>query len=357
MPRERRRQPTRERHPKPRIAASGAVREIAARGLEALFRERHLEPLLAVSGDAREWDSRIASLATRQHGVVGFEQLIAIGLTRHAIATRVRAGRLHPLYRGVYAVGHRRLSREGRFLAAVLNAGNGAVLSHASAAALWGIRPERHVRIDVIGSAHRRSTGAVRIHRHTLGPTDITTSHGIPVTTPTRTLIDLAGCTDQRDLERAIRQAVYLQLTTTADLADAAEQHAGRRGMKNLRRALINLGEAPGLTRSRLEERFLRFLRKHNLPMPELNVEMQIRNLDIEADCVWHEQKLIVELDGRDGHDSTPAFESDRARDAALTAAGWRVVRVTSRRIRTDAQTLATELRALLDVAGTALHR
>jgi very-short-patch-repair endonuclease len=126
-----------------------------------------------------------------------------------------------------------------------------------------------------------------------------------------------------------------------------------------LRKALTNLGEAPGRTRSDLEEDFIRFLRKHRLPMPELNVPMRVGGIPIEADCMWRERKVIVELDGRDAHDSTPAFESDRARDLALTAAGWRPGRVTSRRMRFDASALAKEIRALLArvVARTALHR
>jgi very-short-patch-repair endonuclease len=110
----------------------------------------------------------------------------------------------------------------------------------------------------------------------------------------------------------------------------------------------MHLGEAPGVTRSQLEERFLRFLRRHRLPMPKINARMRIAGRWIEADCAWPEKKLIVELDGRDAHDSTPAFEADRARDAALVAALWRVVRVTNTRMRIDGSRLATELRALL---------
>lgn len=172
---------------------------------------------------------------------------------------------------------------------------------------------------------------------------------GIPVTKPVWTLVDLASCVTHTELERAIRQAVYRKLTTTAVLAEAVQGRSGRRGNKTLRTALINLGEAPGLIRSDLEQDFLTFLRRHRLPLPELNVEMQINGKRIEADCVWHHEKLIIELDGRDGHDNQPAFESDRARDLALAAAGWRTGRATGRRIRIDAKALARELRALTD--------
>jgi very-short-patch-repair endonuclease len=252
------------------------------------------------------------------------------------------------VHRGVYAAGHRRLSREGHYLAAVLASGAGAVLSHCSAADLWELRASKETRIDVIATTHRRGDRKIRVHANAIGAADTTTHQGITVTTPRRTLLDLAAVVPQPELERAIRQAVYQRLTTTALLAEAVHEHAGRRGVKRLRKTLIHLGEAPGLTRSGLEDSFLRFLRRHSLPMPELNVEMSIGPCNIEADCLWRDERLIVELDGRDAHDSTPAFESDRARDSALTAALWRVVRVTSTRLRHDSPQLAAELRVLL---------
>jgi very-short-patch-repair endonuclease len=311
-----------------------------------MTREFHLDRAIRGECESRGLDAAIAALATRQHGVISRPQLWAIGLSDDAIDRRIATRRLHPVHRGVYAVGHRRLSREGRYLAAVLASGERAVLSHCAAADLWELRATKERRIDVIGTTHRRGDRAIRIHAHAIGPADSTTRHGIPITTPLRTLLDIAAAVPQRELERAIRQAVYRRLTSTALLAEAVHQRAGQRGVQAMRRTLINLGEAPGLQRSDLEARFLRFLRKHNLPMPELNVEMEISGRRIEADCLWHEKKLIVELDGRDAHDSTPAFESDRARDLALLVAGFRVARVTSLRLRAGG--LATELRALL---------
>ncbi len=325
-----------------RAGARGASREAR------LDREFHIKPIYAAQCETHRVDAAIAALATRQHGVVSYRQLQRLGLTRHEIGDRVRAGRLHPIHHGVYAVGHRHLSREGRFIAAVLSAGDEAVLSHRSAAALWDLLETRGPRIDVTTPAHRRGDRALHLHQHALRPLDTTTRQGIPVTKPLRTILDLAACVPQPQLERAVRQAVYRRLTITAALAAAVEQRAGRRGTRSLRTTLIHLGEAPGLTRSVLEEQFLPFLRRHRLPMPELNVAMQIGDEPIEADCLWRDQRVIIELDGRDGHDSTPAFESDRARDLALAAAGWRPGRVTSRRIRFDAQRLAGELRALL---------
>ena len=290
----------------------------------------------------------MATLATRQEGVVSRKQLRVLGLGEDSIDDAIAAGRLHPRHSGVYAVGHRRVSRTGRFLAAVLSAGDDAVLSHRSAASLWELRAPKEGGIDVIAMTHRRGDREVQIHQHQLEPDEIETCQGVPVTTPLRTLIDLASCVSQPQLEAAIRQAVYRNLTTTALLVDAVDRHAGRRGMRKLRKALINLGEAPGRIRSPLEERFLPFLRKHKLPMPELNGLLQLGDFKIEPDCMWQDRRLIVEVDGRDAHDSTPAFEADRARDAALTAAGWRVIRVTSWRLRYDGTALARELRTLL---------
>jgi very-short-patch-repair endonuclease/predicted transcriptional regulator of viral defense system len=313
-----------------------------------MTRDFHIDRAIRGERESRGVDAVIAALATRQHGVVSREQLRRIGLSEDEIDRRIRAGRLHPIHRGVYAVGHRRLSREGRYLAAVLASGEGAVLSHRSAADLWELRASTEDRIEVTVPAHRRGDSRIRIRQWGLDPRETMTRHGIRVTKPLRTLLDLAACVPQTELERAIRQAVYQRLTTTALLADAVYARAGHRGMKQMRRTLIHLGEAPGLIRSKLEQEFLAFLRRHRLPFPELNVELRIGNRKIEADCVWRQQRVIVELDGRDAHDSAPAFESDRARDSALTAALWRVVRVTSARMRTDGPRLAKELRALL---------
>ena len=318
-----------------------------------MAREFHVDHHRGGERESRAWDAAIAVIAARQHGVIGRRQLLGIGVTRRAIERRLEAGRLHRLHRGVYAVGHRNVSREGRYLAALLYAGEGAVLSHHSAADVWELRASKEREIDVIAPAHRRGDASVTVHAHAIDPSEITTRHRIRVTKPLRTLLDLAECAaarelPERDLERAIRQAVYRRLTTTTLLAEAVRNRTGQRGTKALRKALVHLGEAPGITRSDLEEDFLAFLRKHRLPLPELNVEIEIDGRQIEADCVWRNKRVIVELDGRDAHDSTPAFESDRARDSALVAAGWRVVRVTSRRMRIDGRALARQLRAIL---------
>src|SRR5215212_6013771 len=280
-----------------------------------MSREIHVRPRISAQRESRGVDRVIAELATHQHGVVGRWQLERLGMSRQEIGRRVRAGRL---------------SREGRYLAAVLSAGGGAVLSHCSAADLWELRATKEPRIDVTARTNLRGERAIRVRRNALDASDVTTRQGIPITTPLRTLLDLAAAVPQPELERAIRQAVYRRLTTTARLAEAVHERAGQRGVKAMRKALIHLGEAPGVTRSDLELAFLRFLRRHRLPMPELNAEMRIGGRAIEADCVWRRQRVIIELDGRDAHDSTPAFEADRARDLALLVEGWKPGRVTS---------------------------
>src|SRR4051812_23403790 len=309
-----------------------------------MAREIHVDRAIRGERESRSIDAAIAALAERQHGVISRAQLIRIGLSEDTIDRRMLAGRRHQVHRGVYAVGHRRLTREGRYLAAVLASGDDAVLSHRSAADLWDLRASKEREIDVIVPTHRRGDATIRVRQDALHPSETMTRDGIRVTKPLRTLLDLAAVVNEKQLERAIRQAVYRQLTTTALLAEAVHTRTGRRGAARLRRALERMGEAPGLMRSDLEQDFLPFLRKHGLPMPELNVTIE----GFEVDCVWQEQRLIVELDGRDAHDSTPAFESDRARDSALMAARWRVVRVTSTRMRSDGRALARDLRALL---------
>jgi very-short-patch-repair endonuclease len=311
-------------------------------------REIHVSHRIRRERESRGVDAAIAELATEQHGVVSRLQLTRIGLSERAIDRRIEAKRLHRIHRRVYAVGHRNLTREARYLAAVLSAGEGAVLSHRSAADLWELRTAKERAVDVTVARNRRGDRTIRIHRDALDPAETMHRDGIPVTKPLRTLLDLAASVPQQELERAIRQAEFRKLATTGGLADAVHERIGKRGTKKLRQALVDLGEAPGMTRSELEDAFIRFLRRHRLPMPELNVEMRIGRRRIEADCIWRDQRVIIELDGRDAHHTTSAFESDRARDLALAAAGWLPARVTSRRMRWDRGALAAELRALL---------
>jgi very-short-patch-repair endonuclease len=186
------------------------------------------------------------------------------------------------------------------------------------------------------------------MHRVELDPSEITTRKGIPVTTPLRTIVDIAATATTSELGRAIRQAQYDHLLTTASLASRLSSLEGRRGIRALRAVLASIEDAPGIDRSKLERRFLAFVRKHGLPSPRLNVPMRIEGRDYEADCVWENERLIVELDSHSAHDNGFSFESDRARDRALQANGWTVIRVTWRQLHDEPAAIAAHVRALL---------
>ena len=236
----------------------------------------------------RSVDALIAQLAGAQHGVVARRQLGALGVGRGAIDRRVQRGRLHVVHRGVYAVGHRALTRHGRWMAAVLAAGPGAVLSHHSAAALWGIRPTSRIRIDVTVPRTLHATRTLHPHCAVLTSDETTTHDGIPTTTPARTLVDLAGALTLRQLERAINETDRLRLVSATSIEHLINGH---RGTTNLRTLLLN---ARSSTRSELEAEFLAFLDRHRLPRPETNTIIE----GMEADAAWREHHLIVELDG-----------------------------------------------------------
>jgi uncharacterized protein DUF559/putative AbiEi antitoxin of type IV toxin-antitoxin system len=281
-------------------------------------------------------DQRLAQLASAQHGVLARRQLLALGLDRGAIERRIAAGRLHPLYRGVYAVGHTTLSRNARYLAAVLAAGNGAVLSHRSAAILWGIHRSDAAKIDVTVSrtCGFRSTRTIAVHRPRLPPKAMTHA-GIRATTPGRTLQDLATAVPRRMLDKAAEMAEALRLHVELD-----PDHPGAARLA----AVLDQHDLEHTTRSPLEDDFLELCDRHDIPRPLVNIVIE----GFEVDFVWPEARLIVETDSRTHHDTADAFERDRVRDAHLTAAGWRVVRFTRRRVRREAGVVADLVRTLL---------
>jgi very-short-patch-repair endonuclease len=290
-------------------------------------REIHIDAAIRTLCGSRGVEAAIAMLAGRQYGVVARVQLLALGLTASAIQRRIRAGRLHPLFLGVYAVGHRSLSREGRWMAGVLAGGEGAVVVDASAAALHGFAADDKRQVHV--GAHRRSRDGVRFHRRKLAPDEITTKQGIPVTTPARTLLDLAATTNTQRLERALREALFRGATNLPALRRLLSRRSGHRGARALRIAIERVQDAPGRIRSDGEHRFLNWLRRRGLPLPESNVQMQIGDLLLEPDFVWRAARVIVEIDDRSTHARRQDFESDRRRDRAVQAAGWRPIRIT----------------------------
>lgn len=231
-------------------------------------------------------------------------------------------------------------------MAAVLAAGPGAVLSHHSAATLWELRPSSRGAIDVIAQRGKRGRPGIRLHRIDLPPDEITTHRGIPVTTPSRTISDLAGELTKDRAERAISELERLRLPDPVPLHDLLTRHPHCRGSKLLRQLLVDF--EPTLTRRELEHRFRAFLATTNLPRPLFNEPLDLGNRQITPDCLWLSHRLIVELDGRDTHARRLAFESDRARDRAATVAGYRVIGITWRQLRDEPHAIAADLSELL---------
>lgn len=289
-------------------------------------------------------DQRIAALATRQHGVVATRQLAALGLPQRAVSHRAAAGRLHRVHRGVYAVGHPVLTVNGRRVAAILAAGPGAVLSHASAAALWEIRPTSATRIDVTvrSAAGRGRRPGLRIHRTpTLRDDEITEHQAIRVTTPARTLLDLASSLPRRALERALDEAEINELYDLRELQAVALAHAGERGAGRLQRALDEDGD-PTLTDSELEELMLALCEDHSLERPK----PQAWVAGLRVDFLFAASRLVVETDGYRYHRTRRAFERDRERDAILARAGYRTLRFTHRHLKREPAMVAETIRS-----------
>ena len=292
----------------------------------------------------------MAELAGRQHGVLSRLQLIEIGFTRRAIANRLKRGRLHQLHPGVYAVGHTKLTQQGRWMAAVLAAGPSAVLSHRSAAALWRIRgAEGPTRIEVTAPRSRSSRPGIRVFHGAIQLDEITTEGGIPVTTVPRTILDLASQLDAHGVERAMNQAQAQHPTDPLPLGAVVDRYPRRKGTGTIRTILAARGEAQGATKSDLEEVFLTFLAARNLPKPDkLNTHIYAGTQLIECDCIWFRHRLIAELDSRAFHTDDEAFERDRQRDRSLLVEGWSTIRITWRQLRDKPDELHADLLALL---------
>jgi Protein of unknown function (DUF559) len=281
--------------------------------------------------------------------VVARRQLRALGLGADAIDDRLRAGRLHRVHRGVYAVGHPLLSRYGVWMAAVLIAER-AVLSHRSASALWRIRPSDRVEITV--ATPIRARPRIAVHRIALPADEVTVHEGVPVTTPARTLLDLAAVLKPHELERAANEAEVRRLASPTSLDALVARYPRRPGTPAMKRLLETKRIGANVTKQELEHRFLAFVDAHALPRPHTNRWLRLHDATwIEADCHWPHANLIVELDGGATHHTRAAFESDRARDRKATASGHRVIRITWRQLRDDPGTLAHELRTLLRAA------
>jgi very-short-patch-repair endonuclease len=286
------------------------------------------------------------ALAIAQHGVVALFQLLDLGYTLEAIKHRVTIGRLHPIHRGVYAVGRRELTRMGEWMGAVLACGDGAVLSHESAAALWAIRKETwsEIHVSVPRSADPRHAG-IEVHRRSALPSEDSTSRrNIPVTEPVRTLIDLGTRLRPYALEAAINEADKLDLIDPAALGAALQDRRGERGVRPLR-WILERGEFV-LTDSELERRFLRIAKRSALGKP---LTQQWVN-GFRVDFYWPELSLVVETDGLRYHRTPSEQARDRLRDQAHVAAGMKQLRFTHWQVRYDPKQVERTLRAAVSI-------
>jgi very-short-patch-repair endonuclease len=268
----------------------------------------------------------LQAVARRQWGVVSRRQLAALGFSAHGISEWVRTGRLVRLYRGVYAYGHDRLRIEGRWLAAVMACGPGAVLSHRDAAQLWELRQSNSALIDVTVSSRngRIRRKGIRVHRSgRLAPEETTERSGIPVTTVARTLLDLADVLDLQALRRAVTEAEYRDLFDLTAINAVVQSNPGRRGRKLMTAAVEGRLHR---TRSSLEDRFLRFRERWGVEEPESNVWIE----GYEVDFLWRSVGLVVELDGLAAHATRDAVRRDREKDRVLWRIGLRTMRLTS---------------------------
>jgi very-short-patch-repair endonuclease len=312
-------------------------------------RESVKAPLEEDFSRTRDDDRVLAELAGRQHGVISRQQLVAAGVGKTAISQRMQAGRLHRLHAGVYAVGHRVLSPQARLMAAVLASGPEALLSHRSAAALLDLRGYLSGSIHV--TVPRKSTSSKRIRRHfsVVPPDERTVEAGIPATAVHRTIFDLAAFEDVDAVVSMLREAEYRNRYDRLSLWDLLERYPTKRGSRNVRFALERLrDEPPGRKRSKLEERFAPFLRRHRLPLPRFNDWILLGHNRYQVDCHWRGTGQIVELDGWEGHRTRAAFREDRARDRALAVAGYAVTRLTWNQLDDEPGAIASDLRAIL---------
>jgi very-short-patch-repair endonuclease len=297
-------------------------------------------------------DPVISELGARQHGRVARWQLLDFGIGPGAIDHRVRTKRLHVVLPGVYAVGHRSAGRKGAWMSAVLYAGPNALLSHLDAGALWGICTDSSARTHVTTTDRgRKPRPGVAVHRvRELALQERTERDGIPVTSLARTLLDLARMLDARRLERAIEEAERLGLFNLPDVDAVLARGNGRRGATQLRLELAKRRLPEAFTRADGERLLRELCRDAGLPQPAMNLWVE----GYEVDALFEDARLIVEVDSFEYHGSRAAFERDRKRDAALHAAGYRVMRITYDRLENEPAAVAAELRTLL---GEFSHR
>ena len=283
----------------------------------------------------------IAALFARQKTVATLAQLERLGLGRRVVQQRAEVGRLYRIYLGVYSTTPPALlPREARWLAAVLACGPGAVLSHRSAVALWGIATSNRARVDVSSPTGRgRKLNGIDAHRAvSLAPADIAVESGIPTTSVARTVLDFAGVEPRRRVERAIDQSESLEIFDLRAFDDVLDRNPKLPGASVVRSLLDEYQRADGhlstLTESELEEAFFALCDAAGFPRPQVQQYLTLPGGEVvRADFLWRKQRVVVETDGWKFHHTRWAREQNARRDLLLTAAAWRPVRLTRRMV------------------------
>jgi hypothetical protein len=286
----------------------------------------------------------VAELAARQHGVVSFRQLRELGFSKGKISRSYEAFRLRRIHRGVYAVGHDEISDRGRCMAAVLACPSGAVVSHWSAAWLWGLQPRCPVEIEVTVATNGRRRRGIRVHR----PESLASDRGqitrIPVTGLAATLLGAAATRPFRDLNSAVDRAKRLGLLDLDGIDRALRRRRRAPGSVQLRKAL-EIYRDPAFDRARSELLFLDLVKKAGLPRPTLNTWVE----KFEIDAFWERERFAVEVDGWETHGTRRAFEDDPVRIEDMKLAGIDAIRITARRIERQPAEVARRLRLHLE--------
>jgi very-short-patch-repair endonuclease len=292
----------------------------------------------------------VAALAERQHGVVSRAQLRGIGMGEGAIDYAIASGRLFPLFRGTFGVGHSLVGSHGRMLAASLACGAETVISHGSAAFLLGLWESKPGTLHVIApkQAGRKIQGVRRHHVPPPSGGEVVEHELIPCTSPARTIVDLAGGVGEGSLRRTIEQAAVLRLLDVSEV-DAILLGPRRRGSRRLRRILEEWRRYPELRlRSRMEAKLLPLLSQAGLPIPGCNEMLRIGEQSFEIDFLWRRQHLVVETDGGQFHDNPQAQARDLARNRALAGAGFRVLRLRWEELRDRPEATIAKIQRLL---------
>jgi very-short-patch-repair endonuclease len=295
--------------------------------------------------------ARVAAIAGSQQGLISIGQLRDVGIADTTIVESVHHGRLHPIFRGVYSVGHRYQTAQARLLAATLSCGAGTVISHGTAAWLLGLKDWHPEAIDVIApiEAGRKIAGIRRRFVPLPIGAEVWKRVGVPVTSPAHTIVDNAGILDAKGLTEIVEQAAVLRLLDVTAI-DRVLDGPRRRGTRRLLRVIEPWRRyRPGIRiRSRMEARLLSLLTEAGLPIPETNAKLRVAGKVYEVDFLWRRQRVVVETDGGRFHESPTAGARDSDRNRALIAADYRIPRLGWEDLRDRPEWVTAEIRRLL---------